>query len=76
MKGRKIKGRTKGRGWRQDRGGAKKGGGAKGGGGGAEGGDGHPPHEKKTWKTSTKQDVNFIYLNCHLISYLPFSSVT
>ena len=39
----KIKGRTKGRGWRQDRGGAKKGGGAKGGRGGAEGGDGHPP---------------------------------
>ena len=43
MKDRKIKGRTKGRGWRQDRGGAKTGGGAKGGGGGAEGGDGHPP---------------------------------
>ena len=43
MKDRKIKGRTKGRGWCQDRGGAKKGGGAKGGGGGAEGGDGHPP---------------------------------
>lgn len=69
MKGRKIKGRTKGRGWRQDRGGAKKGGGAKGGGGGAEGGDGHPPpHEKKTF---TKQNVNFIYLNCRSILYLP-----
>ena len=36
MKDRKIKGRTKGRGWRQDRGGAIKGGGAKGGRGGAE----------------------------------------
>ena len=75
MKDRKIKGRTKGRGWRQDRGGAKKGGGAKGGGGGAEGRDGHPPspHEKKT---STKQNVNFIYLNCHSLLCLPDSSVT
>ena len=46
-------------------GGAKTGGGAKGGGGGAEGGDGHPPPYEK--KTSTKQNVNFIYLNCHSI---------
>ena len=42
MKDRKIKGRTKGRGWCQDSGSSKKGVGAKGGGGGAKGGDGHP----------------------------------
>ena len=49
MKDRKIKGRTKGRGWRQDRGGAKKGGGAKGGGGGAKGGGtaNPPPMRRK-----------------------------
>ena len=32
-----------------------------------------PPYEKKT---STKQNVNFIYLNCHSMLYLLGSSVT
>ena len=55
-------------------GGAKRGDGAKGGGGGADGGDGLPPHEKKT--LATKQNVKFIYFNCHLLLYLPGGSVS
>ena len=33
-----------------------------------------PPHEKKT--LATKQNVKFIYFNCHLLLYLPGGSVS